>query len=206
MSHVLARTEPGDAARIVAPLRRFYRAGSGGPYFFWDMWSTVDAGPEGLMAEGRPPVMTRRPTSASVFASGLRIFEVHSADRLADFERVLVDAYPAPMLQPFGSQPPVFTEALIGGMWRMFVGYEDGVAVATAAAIVTDELVLVEAVSTRPECRGKGYGAALTDAAATCGGDDQTAMLVASDLGRPVYEHLGFHTIARATLWMGDRT
>ena len=53
----------------------------------------------------------------------------------------------------------------------------------------------------RSDVRGRGFGADITDAAATA---DPTmpATLVASDLGRPVYERLGFVAYYRIHLWL----
>ena len=52
--------------------------------------------------------------------------------------------------------------------------------------------------------RGRGYGAAIT--AATIGVDpSKPATLIASDLGRAVYERLGFVAILRVTYWLGLR-
>ena len=76
--------------------------------------------------------------------------------------------------------------------------------IGTAGAWVSPAITLIELVSTRPECRGRGYGAALT-AAATVVAPDQPAMLIASDDGRGVYDGLGYLPLQRHTLWLGLR-
>jgi len=48
--------------------------------------------------------------------------------------------------------------------------------------------------------RGKGYGAAVTEAAATAV-PEEPAVLLASDDGRHVYERTGFLAVDRWTLW-----
>jgi hypothetical protein len=54
------------------------------------------------------------------------------------------------------------------------------------------------------EVRGRGYGRAIT--AATIAVDlSKPATLVASDLGRPIYEQLGFVAVMRVTYWLGLR-
>ena len=65
-------------------------------------------------------------------------------------------------------------------------------------------MVAVEMGSTRGECRGRGYGAAITAAAATTRTDRPSA-LVSSDLGNGVYRGLGYLPVLRYTLWMGNR-
>ena len=66
---------------------------------------------------------------------------------------------------------------------------------------VTDD---VDNIATLAEVRGRGYGTAIT--AATIAVDlTKPATLVASDLGRPIYEGLRFVAITRATYWIGMR-
>lgn len=75
---------------------------------------------------------------------------------------------------------------------------------ATAAAYLGPEVTAVELVSTRPEARGRGIGAAMTMAAARVE-PDRPALLIASDDGRGVYRRLGFVPLLRYTLWLGTR-
>jgi ribosomal protein S18 acetylase RimI-like enzyme len=89
--------------------------------------------------------------------------------------------------------------------WHHFVGYADDKPVASGTAYVGDDLVRIEAIATLPEVRGRGFGRAIT--AAAIGVDPaKTTALVASDLGRPIYERLGFVAILRTTYWLGSRS
>ena len=63
--------------------------------------------------------------------------------------------------------------------------------VATGSSYVGDQLVRVDNIATLDGSRGRGYGLAIT-AAAIAADLAKTATLIASDLGRPVYERLGF--------------
>ncbi len=67
-------------------------------------------------------------------------------------------------------------------------------------AFVAEAVVSVYAVATLPDARGRGYGAALTWRATTVE-PSLPAMLQASDLGRPIYERLGYTTLLRLKLW-----
>ena len=98
----------------------------------------------------------------------------------------------------------MYAPAVLDSDWRFFVGYENDQPVATAGAFVTDTLTVVEAIGTRPEARGKGYGAAIT-AAATLAEPANPAMLIASDLGRSTYDRLGYLPLLRYSLWLGTR-
>ena len=62
----------------------------------------------------------------------------------------------------------------------------------------------VEFVATLPEGRGKGYGAAVTWAA-TLARPELHALLIASDMGRPIYERMGYVALERWTLFVGQR-
>jgi uncharacterized protein (TIGR03086 family) len=81
----------------------------------------------------------------------------------------------------------MFDPAMLDGNWRLLVGSEGDEPVATAAAYLAPTLNLVEFVSARAEVRSRGFGAALT-AAAGVAAPDRPAMLIASDLGRSVYD------------------
>ena len=66
--------------------------------------------------------------------------------------------------------------------------------------LTIDGLVEVDWIATLPAHRGRGYGAALTWAAATIR-PELPAALIASDDGAPVYRRLGFLPVNRCTLW-----
>jgi GNAT superfamily N-acetyltransferase len=82
--------------------------------------------------------------------------------------------------------------------WRSYVGYADGQPVATSALLITGDVAGVYWVATAEAFRGRGYGEAMTwhvvreGAAAGC----RVAALQASDMGRPVYERMGFRYVA----------
>jgi hypothetical protein len=187
----------------VSRLRAFYDAGEG-PFLVDSAWPTPDLRPHGFMLMGHPPLMVRAAnTPLPAAPSELRIVTVTDATA-ADLERTLIDGYPAPMLQPF-EQVRMFTPAALSAAgWKHFVGYVDDRPVAAGSSSVGDRLLRVENIATLDEVRGRGYGLAIT--AATIAVDlTKTAALVASDLGRPIYERLGFVAISRSTYWLGTR-
>jgi hypothetical protein len=188
---------------LVGTLRDFFDGTAGGPYMVFSPWPIADLAPHGFAPVGHPPLMLRSPGGSAPLAPDFHIVRVSDADTLADYERTLIEAYPVAEMQPW-QRGSYLREPVLGSNWRFFVGYERGNAVATAAAYVTPTVTIVELVSARPECRGKGFGAAIT-AAATLTEPDRPAMLVASDLGRNVYARLGYTPILRYTLWLGMR-
>jgi GNAT superfamily N-acetyltransferase len=200
-----------DRATTVAALHDFYDDEPGGPYLVFSPWPTPDLRDDGFLAVGHPPLMFRTPgpiapERAAVTGSptdSCRIERAGNAAQLEDFERVLIEAYPVSELQPHRPRTLLHPDALESA-WQFFVAYDGDRAVATAGAFVTDRITMVELVSARPETRGRGIGAAVT-AAATFAAPDQPALLISSDLGRGVYERLGYLPLLRYTLWIGIR-
>ncbi len=115
------------------------------------------------------------------------------------YERTLVDGYPEPALQPYRSGR-VHDERVLGGPTHLFTGMVAGRPVATSAGHVAHGVNVVEMVATARCERGRGYGTALTWRATTTA-PHLPAVLIASDLGRPVYERLGYTTVGRWTFW-----
>jgi ribosomal protein S18 acetylase RimI-like enzyme len=203
-------TRPLDGSAAEAAVARqaeVFGQRPGGAYLLYSAYPTPDLSRFGLQPVGHPPCMVRVPENpAPQLASpaGLDVRRAESNDVLADFERTLVEAYPIPDLMPW--RPGVFMgERLLNDpRWRIFVGYSEGEAVATAAAYVSDHAVDVTLVTCRKEVRGRGFGRAVTQAAVDTD-RAKPAMLLASDDGQPVYRSMGFRTVTRFTLWVGPR-
>ena len=204
VAHLAQPLSAASVPDMVDALRGFYASDAGGPYLLFAVHTTPDLGELGLMLGGHPPMMIRPAGAAPADDTGLQIEVVTTEAQLAEFERTLVEAYPIPELAPFGSQQRLFADPLLTTDWTLYVGYENDRVVATSAAFVTKEVVAVEMVSTRDECRGRGYGRAITAAAATTR-SDRPAALVSSDLGNAVYRALGFLPVVRYTVWLGQR-
>ena len=83
---------------------------------------------------------------------------------------------------------------------RFWVGYEGDRPIGTAGVLVAHGQNDVEWISVYPDCRGKGYGAALTWAA-TLADPTLPATLIASDPGQPVYERMGYVRLTRMSMW-----
>lgn len=125
--------------------------------------------------------------------AGLEIRRVET-DGLADhaiviergfgIDRPLVDA----IVSAAASADPRFT---------FYVGYVEGQPVVSGLAVLTGSTIGVYNIATIEEARRRGYGAAITrrilvDGAAAGG---TVGTLQASDMGKPVYEALGFRTV-----------
>lgn len=201
----LAPPDTADGAAGLDALDGFTAGYPGVPFLVFCLYGSTDLRQRGYAPVGFPPVMARAPGGVEpvgTAADRVVIEEVTDPDTLAEWEQALVAGYPVPELagRPAGS---VFGPELFGTGWRFFLGRDatDGTPVGTSAAFVSDGLQMVEFVSVLDAARGRGAGAALSWAATTVE-PELPAVLVASDLGRPVYERLGYLALLRFPLWI----
>jgi GNAT superfamily N-acetyltransferase len=79
----------------------------------------------------------------------------------------------------------------------IYVGYAAGVPVTSGLGARTGRTMGIFNIATVPDARKRGFGAAMTDRIALDGralGCD-VAVLQASEMGRPIYERLGYRTV-----------
>jgi hypothetical protein len=191
-----------DVGRVLGDVLGLYAGGAGGPFSVFSPWPTEL--PD-LEVGGHPPLMLRLPAPAAPpVPDGLEVVEVTTPDLLAEYERVLVEGFPLDELQPWQASVALHPSSLHVPGVRMFVGLDDGRGTCGATSIVAHGVNHVEWVATLPEARGRGCGAAVTWAA-TLAAPDVPAMLIASEMGRPVYERMGYVVLDRWTLFVGQR-
>jgi hypothetical protein len=171
------------------------------PYLLVSAWPTPDLRPHGLGLVGHPPLMLRLPGPGPDAARpGIEVREAHDAEDLAVAERILVEGYPMPELEPL--RPGALLDpALLQTGTHVWTAWSAGAPVAVAAAHQHAGVTLVEYVATLPAARGRGAGAAATWAA-TLSDPARPAVLMASDDGRPVYERMGYLAVERWTVWL----
>ncbi|MGH2476231.1 MAG: GNAT family N-acetyltransferase [Candidatus Limnocylindrales bacterium] len=189
-----------DLERVVAALDEMFPPGV--PFLMVSAWPTPDLRAHRLGLVGHPPLMLRPPsTPTQPPPCDLELRWVSGADELIDAERVMVDGYPLPDMQPF-HPGRLYAPALLEGPTSVVVAYDgDGTPLATAAAHSAHGVTLVENVAVLRAARGRGAGAAVTWAA-TRSVPGQPAVLIASDDGQPVYERLGYLRLERWTVWL----
>ena len=201
-SGVLLRPVAADRAAVVAAdLMRFFD-GAGGPFSVFSPWP---AELPGLTAAGYPPLLLRVPGGERpAVPPELTIEEATTPDALADYEQVTIDGFPLESLQPWRAGVMFHPATLHVPGTRFFVGRVDGRAVSVAMSIVGCGVNHVEFVATLPDARGRGYGAAVTWEA-TLAEPTIPSMLIATDMGRPVYERMGYVALTRWTFFVGER-
>lgn len=127
--------------------------------------------------------------------TNLRIERIATEAALDDHVRVVAEGFGSWMPETLGR---IFTSKLLEEPdWAGWIGYEDGVPVASAQLVVHRNVAGLYYIATVEAARRKGYGDAITRHAVREGqarGCD-LACLQASPSGRPVYERLGFEVI-----------
>lgn len=155
--------------------------------------------PPGGMTVTRMPVMNRpagriRP----VRADGVTVERVTDRDGLAAAERVIVDGFPYPHLQPWARGRALPEHLLDVPGWRAWLARRDGTPAAAGHTFDDGAAVGVYALATLPAQRRAGLARAVLTAMLAAH-PRRTATLVATEPARPLYTSLGFTTVATAT-------
>jgi GNAT superfamily N-acetyltransferase len=124
-----------------------------------------------------------------------------------------VDAHRQVVTAGFGSDPAVALGTACPGLLdrpecAVYVGYADGSPVASGLGWRRGRTIGVYSIATVQSARRRGYGAAMTARVMADGvvaGCD-VAALQASEMGRPIYERLGFRTVVRYAAYVDDTT
>jgi len=195
--------DPSKSADIAIKLRDFYHNSQGGGYSIWDPWQCLDLAKYGYSSHELPLMI--RPTSGEIPPppEGLEIIEVEDSETLKSVEITLIEGWPVPTLNP--SVPGTIWDKRILGdeAFRIWLGVFEERPVSCSHAFIDREFILVGPIATVPEMRHRGFGKALTWRA-TITKPSLPAMLHASELGRPVYERIGYYSVAGLTLWNKD--
>ncbi len=150
----------------------------------------------GLISELPMPAMVVREADLRERAvDGLAVSTVGSDDD----RRLAMETAAAGFGAPLSIFEPIYREHVLAveGLWVYLARAGDEV-VSTSIGFTLGEMTGIFNVATPAAHRGRGYGAAVTAAAARGGFDDgaELAWLQASDLGFSVYRGLGFQQVA----------
>ena len=168
-------------------------------------WPTGDLRAAGWMLMGHPPLhlLPAGPAPRSA-PPDLDVKEVRDVEALHAWERVAIEGYP---LDALAGAPPgsVTSESWLDEpRLRLWVGWVGNRPVSASSSWTEHGINNVTLVATVPDARGRGYGEALTWHAARAD-PSLPSMLISSDLGRPIYERMGFLPLQRMTLWYRTR-
>ena len=208
---LLAPLFSGDVNEVAQALDTFYGFAThdrSGSVYLFSPWPTPDLRPYGWTLVEYQPLMLR-PAGGAASApppdpAGLRVEEVQDEAGLQAFEVAIVRGFQLHELEGRAPGTAFGAGILRDGRQRLWVGWEQDRPVSAAATFVAADINDVTLVATVPEARGRGYGAALTWRA-TLADPALPALLIATEEGRPVYEHIGYLSLFRFTLWSRDR-
>ena len=133
--------------------------------------------------------------NAPPLPAGLTIEAVRDDATLARFQQVMAEGFGMPLalaqqlMQPASLKIPGF---------ESYLGLIDDEPVATSSVYTAGEVAGVYNVATIASRRRRGFGEALTGHAVSRGQEQgcTVAILQASAMGKPVYERMGFRTVA----------
>jgi GNAT superfamily N-acetyltransferase len=144
-------------------------------------------------------LLTGQPTETTkAVGLSLRTLTAHEA---ALHTQVAADGFGVPVELLEQLFPPAFMDR--PGI-RVYLGESGDQPVTTGVGYTAGEFVGIFSVATPEQFRGRGYGAAVTSRAVRDGlrqGATQ-AYLMASPMGFPVYERLGFRTLSTWGMWV----
>ncbi len=199
---VLRRLDPAAAPELAERIVRFFLDHpDGGPYLVNDPWATLDLEPYGFRRWITLPFMVRAPGGTPGSRSGLEIRAVRSKSEMDMFVRALVEGFGISELTNLPSSRIMDERVLADGAMRCWIAFADGQPVGTSVAYVSDGIVGVYLVSVLPSARRRGLGEALTWHA-TLADSASPSTLQASELGRPVYERMGYVTALECATWV----
>jgi ribosomal protein S18 acetylase RimI-like enzyme len=124
---------------------------------------------------------------------------------LAAWAELLAEAYGLPaLLGALCAETARFGNDAPDSPMQLFAAFEYGQMLSTSQLFLHDGIAGIYCVTTHPDARGRGLGAAITaeplKIAAKLG--YRTTILQASTMGLPVYERLGFETVGGSALYL----
>jgi hypothetical protein len=196
---------PTDWDTVADEVEEFF-GDTGGEVMLWSAWPTPDLTTRGWRLSGHPPLLVRPPVSQIGTPSddGVGVRPVRTPDDLAMWERVVIDGYPLPELQPPTPGAMVAPSLLDDDRFHFYLADPDGHPIAAAASFVACGIGSLAFGVTLPQARRRGHWRRLAIARLNSM-SDMWATGVFSDDSRPGAERLGFVPLLRLTLWIRAR-
>ncbi len=152
---------------------------------------------DGGVTVDRMPLMLRPAGGAAPPGNGATVVLVTDQEALVQAERVIVDGFPRPALQPYRPGRMLPPQVLTTAGWRTWLAYRAGRPAAACCTYDDGAALGVYWLAALPEHRSAGLGRAVICAALTAS-PRRPAVLVATAAGVPLYSSLGFAAVAEA--------
>lgn len=192
---------------VLDEIDAFFEASDAPAWVLLSAWPTPDLAGRGWELAGHPAFVVRTPTSPLRDAATRPDVDLavrratNGADVLAA-EAVMVEGYPVEAAQ--GRPGSAFPESLASTEVHLYIAAVDGTDVAVGAGHVAHGCVNLCGAATLPAARRTGaWGALVRTRVAEA--PELPAVAFTSDFSRPGFEHLGFVSAFRFTLWMRSR-
>lgn len=174
-----------------------------GAVYLWSLWPTPDLRHRGWVLDGHPPLLVRPPIPPAPPADPP--LPVRTAAGLAEWERVLVEGYPLPDLQPARPGALVHPALLDDERFRFWTSTTaDGTPAAISAQFVAHGVAGFALGVTLPAARRGGHWSRHARLRLHTE-PDRWHVGAFSDDSRPGAERLGFVPVLRHTLWHRTR-
>jgi hypothetical protein len=204
---LLLRPLRGDDDEVLAEIDRFYAASAAPAWVLLSAWPTPALDARGWSLVGHPAFVIRTPGAslrppAPRPRVGLAVRRAATAEDIATAERILVEGYP--LDEAVGHVGAALPESLVDSDVSVRIASVDGSDVAVGVGYVAHGCVNLCGAATLPAARRTGAWGALVRARV----DDAPALPGAaftSDYSRPGFEHLGFVSVMRFTMWVRTR-
>jgi len=195
--------DPTPTMAMLSELDAFYSGGVGTVYL-WSPWPTPDLRRYGWQLEGHPPLMLRPPGGRLPGASDVRVERVADAAGVRRWERVVVEGYPFPDVQPWLPGAFLDPHILDDDRMRLWLAFDRGEPVTAGGLFVDCGIAHFSFGVTLPLARRRGHWYALVRERLLSAPDLPAAGLFADD-SRPGAERVGFLPVSRFTLWSRTR-
>lgn len=197
--HAAITLESGGDTREIAALAAKRRGHS---LTVCDSFDELDLEPLEFRRDTRGSWLIREPDAApeSRAASELEVEVVEQEASLRDFERTVIEGFEAPQLHRYGPFKVHAPGILNDERMRILLGRVGGLPVTAAMAYVSDGVVGVYGVATRPRYRRRGYGEEITWRAMFTD-PKLPAVLQPSPAAADLYRRMGFREAGSFRIW-----
>ena len=205
---LLLRPLRSDADELLDEIDRFFAASNARSWVLLSAWPTPPLEVRGWELVGHPAFVVRTPSAllrppATRADIELAVRSANTSKDLAIAERIFVEGYPVEegVGQPGATLPSSLADTNV----TVRIAAVDGVDVAVGMGHVAHGCVNLCGAATVPAARRTGAWGALVRARVEDGGD-LPAVAFTSDHSRPGFEHLGFVSVIRFTMWARTTT